>query len=809
MLSRRPSAPRFEKQAVSGKSQLTLAKLILLIEATLRYFARPLAFAVLFIALSWLGIFSRLYPWAHLAALVLFAILFFNALGNAQVLWRRPTLSLAMRRVEEASGLSHRPMDTVTDRPFGADAESHTLWQQHVMHAREQMKGLRWPRWNMDWNRYDPYRLRYALGALLVVGFITGWGALGGRLIAAINPALGKMPMSTVAVDAWITPPEYTHLPPIMIATPAGDRFQDEVISVPEGSTLRAHLAEKDGETPSLKANGQRVDFTAADGKDFEVTATLSSGKDIAIERGWTTLGSWKVRVVPDTAPEIAFSEVPSASERKDVRVAYDAKDDYGVTSVMLRVTPRQTLPGFDKTTMELPLASPDEKDVKRVDYKDLTAEVWAGMPVDLQLVASDAAGHKSESDKVTFTLPERIFFQPVARMLIGERKRLLANLFDPQVRIETANLMAGLAKQPESFGKDPAVMMALRAGAVRLVLDHERDAAVSAEDILWQTAVHIEDGTMGVAEQNLRQAQQELADALDRNASEKDVQAAIDRLHQALGQYLAQLSTRMAAHPAPPEDLRQIMGSRTNMLTPQDLNKMLDDMRNLSAAGSRDQARAELSRLKDMLENMTTSQPELTKEQQQALQNLKALHDLAQDQQKLMDQTFQDAQKNQNGKDQNGKDSGKSGELAKQQGNLQSRLHDLMNKAQSKTLPQGADAMQRATSTLKQGKTEAATASQGEALKALRDAEQSMADSIQNTMFALPGAGGSGAAPSGNDPFGRDGNSVFGEEEKAVTGEVQSLKVREILNEIQRRAGDLTRPKTERDYIERLLQNF
>ena len=94
-----------------------------------------------------------------------------------------------------------------------------------------------------------------------------------------------------------------------MIATPAGNRFQDEVIAVPEGSVLHAHLAEKDGDTPLLEANNQSTEFSAEDGKDFDVTETLTGGNDLAIRRGWMTLGAWKVRVVPDTAPDITLTE--------------------------------------------------------------------------------------------------------------------------------------------------------------------------------------------------------------------------------------------------------------------------------------------------------------------------------------------------------------------------------------------------------------------------------------------------------------------------------------------------------------------
>lgn len=799
MLPRHSSARRFPPSASSGRAELTFAQVIVFAETAIVCFSRPLIFAAFFVALAWLGVFSKLYPWAHLVALVLFVIFFFDAVGRARIMWRRPSLSLAMRRVEEASGLYHRPLDVLQDRPVGSDADAHSLWQEHVLRARRQVKKLRLPEWKLDWAAHDPYRLRYIVGVLLTLGLITGWGALGGRIIAAINPALGKLQMTHTTIDAWISPPEYTHLPPIMIATPAGDRYQGEVIKVPEGSVLHAHLAEKDGTAPVLSANGESTEFSAENGKDFNVTQSLSGGDSIAIKRGWMTLASWHIRIVPDTAPQIAFTDAPTATERKDVRIAYDAHDDYGVTNVKLRITLRESLVDVSNEPLEVSLASAEDKDIKRVAFQNLTAEAWAGLPVDLQLIATDAYGHEAQSDKAAFTLPERNFFNPVARALIEERKKLLRNNPDVATRTEAANLMAGLAHHPESFGGDAVIMMSLRIGAVRLVLDHDQGAASTVKDILWQTATRIEDGNVGMAEQNLRQAQQDLSDALDHNASERDIQGLIDRLHDALARYLTELSTHMTAHSSAAEDLGQALGQRMNVLTPDDLNRMLEQMKNLSASGARSAAREELARLQQTLENLRTQNPELTQDQKAALDILKDLRKLASDQQTLLDQTYQ--------KTQNDKiDKTETFKLTESQATLQKRLQDMTKKTtENDSLSHSADAMNRAATSLRQGAGKDAVAQQSEALEALHKAEQSMASAMQQSLFGLPQMG------AGKDPFGREGGQGLPDEGQGVhvPDHIQAGQVRAIMNEIQSRAGDMTRSKTEREYIERLLQNF
>ena len=525
----------------------------------------------------------------------------------------------------------------------------------------------------------------------------------------------------------------------------------------------------------------------------------ITGGDEITISRGWQKLGSWRIHVVADHGPKIAFTDPPAASERKSVRVSYEASDDYGVASVSLRVIPRESLPGASDAPIDMALATPDSKDIKRVSFEDLTANPLAGLPVQLQLIATDAAGHIAQSEPVDFTLPERMFFHPVARALIDERKKLLQNPFDDNLRGDAANLMANVAHQPAAYHGDAVVMMALRSGAVRLVLDRGSGAVPSVNEILWQAAIRIEDGAIGEAEQNLRQAQKELADALDRNASELDVQQLIDRLHQALSQYISELATRMAKRPGPIEDLSQLSGTKTNSLTPKDLDRMLDQMRSLSASGSRDAARQELSRLQQLLEGLQTQVPQLNDAQKATLEHIKSLRALAHDQQQLIDKTFQKAQ---DGK----KD--ESRKLATEQNALLNRLHGLMSEMKGDDagkLGQGENAMKQAGNSLQEGSAQIAMPHENDALKALQDAAQAMTDDLRQSLFMLPQPG-MGMA---NDPFGREGNGMLSDENVKVPDQMEVRRVREILNELQRRAGDMARPKTERDYIDRLLQNF
>ena len=203
----------------------------------------------------------------------------------------------------------------------------------------------------------------------------------------------------------------------------------------------------------------------------------------------------WMQRVFgAASAPRIVMTAPPMIIEDKTLLLSYDASDDIGIREIALRMTPRDLKPGSSVEPVEVLLPVHSAKKISRTDSQNLAIYPWAGKKVTFQIVATNDAGKRTLTNGVDFTLPLRRFIHPVARVLIEERDKLMQNPDDAAVWEEAANIMANIAYQPANYRGDPVVMMALRSGAVRLVLGHDRDAALSVTDILWQAAVRIED---------------------------------------------------------------------------------------------------------------------------------------------------------------------------------------------------------------------------------------------------------------------------------------------------------------------------
>lgn len=123
--------------------------------------------------------------------------------------------------------------------------------------------------------------------------------------------------------------------------------------------------------------------------------------------------------------------------------------------------------------------------------------------------------------------------------------------------------------------------------------------------------------------------------------------------------------------------------------------------------------------------------------------------------------------------------------------------------------------AMRGASQALSQGKPGNAVPKQTEALEKLeqasRQASQQMAQQLGGGM-RLGQRGGRGRRDQGRDPFGRGPGGPFGsavDGDTEIPSRMERRRARDILQELRRRAGERERPTIERDYIDRLLQQF
>jgi uncharacterized protein (TIGR02302 family) len=780
----------------------------------------PLCVAGVFAVAALFDLLTYLPGIVHAAVLAGFAIAFAAAAiwGLRRLVW--PDRLAARRRIELRSGLAHRPLAALADQPSAPlDGDAAGLWEAHRRRMAEAVRGLRvgWPAAGLA--RRDPWGVRAVLAILLVLGAIDAGGDWRDRFGRALVPSWDDgLPAPAASFDIWITPPDYTGLPPQFLRADT-----EGTVHVPTGSILLAQIHGGRG-TPRLLVDKTASDFEPVDKQNFRVQLTLSRGQLLAVSQGGTTLGHWPIEIIPDNPPVVAFAQPPKGTTRAALRLEYRATDDYGVESIKAVIR----RPGGDPNEaieIDLPLPGLHLKEAEATSYQDLSPHPWAGLPVEIRLVASDALGQIGESEPVTMTLPERTFTHPVARAIIDQRKELVK---DPNTAESVAEILGDLNQRPALYQDDTVVYLALRLASLRLHLDDTVAAIAAVVPLLWDTALRVDDGNMSVAERDLRRLQQELQDALARGAPDEEIDRLMSELRQALDRYLQALAEEMARRPHD----ETTPGENSKVLTGRDLQRMLDRARELARSGAQKQARDLLAQLQDMLENLRMARPGELRQRgpSEAEQMMRDLHDMMQRQQQLLDKSFRAQRKqgqgNQPGEQGQSPDDSQMGDLgdaAGQQEELRRGLGEIMRHFGTDLgdipdpLGRAERAMRDATNALGRGEPGQAIGPQTEALDQLqqgvRDFARQLSERLGNGWETQEGQTGVGDLPDqgDRDPFGRPMSSggPFDQGDVEIPDQDILQKSRQILDELRRRAGERERPTIELDYIERLLKRF
>ncbi|MEO3428264.1 TIGR02302 family protein [Pelagibius sp. CAU 1746] len=790
----------------------------------------------LFLALALSGLLPELPGWLHSVVLAAFVLAVLGALAQALRRSALPDEQAAKRRLERDSGLDHRPLAALEDRmASGGDIESRVLWRAHQRRVIARLGRLRVGLPRPGLAAFDPWALRGLVVLLVLVGFAASEGNVGSRLAGAVTPSFTRETRLPPSLDAWINPPAYTGLAPIYLEARIGAGESEaeaqaaaparESLRVPAGSVLLAQVQGGSG-TPSLRISGAAKPFENFAHEAYRLEHALTEGSQLAIEQDGRTLAAWPLELVPDNAPEIAFQSPPARTERSALRITYQASDDYGLADATA-VVRRLDQPEAPAMELELVLPGIGPKTSEATTYHDLTPHPWAGLPVEIELVAKDRPGQEGRSEKLRTVIPERIFNHPVARALVELRKELTIN---PDRRLPVVQALSGISEHPEHFYHDIVVALALRSAERRLIYDATGKAIAEVQELLWNTALRIEDGELAIAERRLREAQEALMEALERDAPDEEIERLIEELQQALNDFLDEMIEQMReqlAQQEGQETMSQELPPNSQLLNRQDLQEMLERARELARSGAKDAARDLLSQLRDMLENLRANPyaQQMNQDMQEASRMMRDLEQMMREQQELLDRSFERSQQGQQGQQGEGQprqggenqaDAQRQEQLRRQLGELMRQLGDALGDI-PRPLGRAEREMRDARDALGNEQPGQAVPSQTRSLDQLQQGMQATLDQFME-MFAPgegQGEGQIGARPNGNqrDPLGREpqgpGQGQVNREGVQIPDQMELRRTREIVDELRRRRGERSRPTIELDYLDRLLDQF
>lgn len=767
-----------------------------------------------------------------------------------------PDASAADRRLEQDSGLSHRPLAALTDRPATTDPTSLVLWRAHVARGLAQVRRLHlgWPHPGLA--ALDSRALRHAVLLGVVVCLAIAGRDAPDRLAAAFEPGMPPAAASReMQIQAWITPPAYTGLAPVFL------KQDHQAVAVPVGARLTVSVTGGDlnrgAAVPDLLLDGARTPFTALDQSSFQLERTLRENVRVGVALGDRPLAAWDISVVPDHAPVAWWTEPPGPSESGGtVRLPWSATDDYGVTHLQaeLHLTARPDAPPL---VIPIPLPDGAPKSVHGIHPHDLLAHPWAGLNVTARLIAQDGSGQTGASEAATFDLPERTFHNEVAKALIEVRKGLSLH---PEEHDQALTTLDGLMQKPELFGTDFGAFLNLSTIYYLMVRNDTAAMIPEAQDRMWDLALHMEEGQADESARELEAARQAVRDAMEKLGQEpndanrqaleqrlKELQEAIDRHMQAM---LEEAERNHEALPFDPE---------AEHLSDKDLDRLAEEARQALREGRMDAAKEKMAELERLLDRLRQAQIDKgqgnSQQRQKGHQQMGAVQDMVAREGGLLDhsesrneqtntpQPIQPDQEAGNTAPQRPVDQHVQQALRGALGEMMQQFGDLTGQV-PQSLTEADQAMREAGQDLGAGDDQAASAAEQRAIAALQKGAREMGRTLEKQFGrgrqqGEPGEGegfgaegsmgmmmpdghgeGSGDQPfpglpnradtRGRDPLGRmNQGSGMDTGDVHVPEEAERKRSQAIQEELRRRGAERVRPQEELDYINRLLRQF
>ncbi|OLP62179.1 TIGR02302 family protein [Xaviernesmea oryzae] len=868
------------------------ALMVLTLERVAPHLLAPFSIVLLFLSASWFGLFRIMPALMHFVVGIGFAVAFVGALIPLLRL-RLPDLGDADRMLEARNHLPHQAIGVQDDSLATSGPFGQALWAEHQARMARRIHDLETGLPRPDIARFDVYGLRALPVLLACVAFAFSFSNRAGTLTDVAHAPQAASTVPDVRIDAWVTPPAYTGRAPIFLTgREASDRA--ETVTVPQASELIVRIASASGSVPvtyrigsaepqpvPLKADeaaaGKEIDQGAASSgpasQPAPASAANSASAGVTHQMRLTQDGrlevagsAWSFKITPDKAPEIVFEGKPRPTANAALEIGFSAKDDYGIEAAWAEIKPVETpapdaRPLYPAPDYRLDLPRRNAKEAKGTTSRNLSEHPLAGKRVTITLVARDAAGQEGRSKPETMILPARRFTEPLAGA-VAEERQVFA--LDANALPRALDLNDAITSRPDETIPNLTHYLLITSAKGRMKTAQNDDMLRDTAAYLWDIALGIEDGNLSLAEKRLRDAQQNLSDALERGASDEEIAKLMQELRDAMKQFMQAMAEQAMKNP------QMARPNPQNTINQQDLDRMMNQIENLARSGSKDQARQLLSEMQRMMNNLQAGRPQQGQQQSgensQMRQQMDKLGRLLQDQQKLMEQTFQydqalrdrmqrgdpleggdelfdqpmpgmpqqgqqgergqEGQQGQAGQDPKGgnptdqmseeqlrqalKDlKAQQDALKKQLGELQKGLQGL-GMQPGKGFGEAGREMQGAAGALGQGRSDEALGGQGRALQALRQGAQEMMSQMQSQQGQGqgPGQGIPQYGQNGRDPLGRRQQNIgpeFGDQVK-VPDEIDTQRARQILEEIRRRLGNNLSPEVERRYLERLL---
>ncbi len=693
-----------------------LTQYLLNLKANDRYLFLLLLYTLFILITLLFGVWSFFGAVWHVLIIFLYTVIFIIFLNqfikNIKYYNRKKTLLW----IESNNFKLTNPLTALEDSPATKHYNNY-IWYLHKRSVRENLKNLNFILPKITFAKYDPLHIRYLLLLFMFLGMFWSYenNKVNQNFFGWTNFSIYLKQDNYFDLKVWYKPPEYTQLREKLITIPKKDGIIRIEELMPIKSLLKVFI-KSNKKNFSVKENEKTLKIKKNDKNNYELSLLLEKDKNIILNNANKKKIVFDLVVVEDKKPKIEILSAPSIVNESSLSIVSKATDDYGIKSFILNINRPVSFKHFEEEFITYNLFFYDgiqqnNKLVENYFYKYLADIVWAGEDAYLEIIASD---HINQVTKLSSTLkiPAKNFNDKIASEILKIREKLAKN------KIRKAE---GKKKLTELFNANQYLLndsnISDSYNHILNLFSMKKTIRFSLKNELfvklYSLAEIIDEGDFYLAKKNLEQVEQSLFDSVKQNDTDK-ISTNVKKLKEKIKSLL---------------DLENEKNKNLNNVNSENIKDQIEELtqqiEDLLKTGTKEGIDEKIQKLKQLSESIKNPNNNKELENKQKQEFINKLSELLNDQEKVMEETFNRAAER--GKfEQSSEGSGGKSPKEKQE-DLRNTLGNVIREigASENEIPQDlgrADrAMRQASRDLENGRPDEASNAQGRAVEMIQ----------------------------------------------------------------------------------------
>ena len=324
------------------------------------------------------------------------------------------------------------PLTALEDRPASVNHNKY-FWNLYQSSVRSNLKNINFILPKISFTKYDPLHIRHLL--FLFIFIATFWAYKNNKIYENI---FGWTKFSAYVTQnnyfdlkVWYKPPDYTKLEEKFIPIPK----KSGTIKIKEALPIKSEFKvfiKSSKKNFTVVENDRILKEKKNERNNYELSLFLEEKKNVIINHSNKEHVVFDLLVIKDKKPKIEIVSAPNVVNESSLSFISKATDDYGIKNVILNIIRPLSFKHFEEEyiTYNLHLNKAIQQNTKLVEsffYKYLADVIWAGSDTYIEIIASD---YINQSTKISYRIkmPKKKFNNNIANEILEIRDKLAKN---------------------------------------------------------------------------------------------------------------------------------------------------------------------------------------------------------------------------------------------------------------------------------------------------------------------------------------------------------------------------------------------